>query len=181
MLQPLEITLASAALEATCREVPSCRVEGVEKVVQQLLSRTQGLSEAESMDLGNLLFNFSDVISLHGGDLGRTSVVRHKINTGQAPPIKQAPQRLPFHQREQVKKMLDDMLRQKIIEPASGPWSSPITLVPKKDGTPRFCVDYRRVNSLTRKDAHPLPRIDDTLDALTGAKWFSTIDLASGY
>jgi len=74
--------------------------------------------------------------------------------------------------------MLDDMLQQ---EPASGPGSSPIVLVPKKDGTPRFCVDYRRVNSLTRKDAHPLPRIDDTLDALSGAKQFSTIDLASGY
>lgn len=66
-------------------------------------------------------------------------------------------------------------------EPASGPGSSPIVLVPKKDGTPCFCVDYRRANSLTRKDAHPLPRIDGTLDALSGAKQFSTIDLASGY
>ncbi len=77
--------------------------------------------------------------------------------------------------------MLDDMLKQGIIKQASGPWSSPVVLVPKKDGTTRFCVDYRRVNNLTKKDAHPLPRIDETLDALTGAKWFSTIDLVSGY
>ena len=80
-----------------------------------------------------------------------------------------------------MKKLLDDMLERKIVEPTTGPWSSPTVLVTKKDGTPRFCVDYRRVNSLTRKDAHPLPRIDDTLDTLSGAKWFSTIDLASGY
>ena len=80
-----------------------------------------------------------------------------------------------------MRKLLDDMLEQKIVEPASGPWASPIVLVTNKDGTPRFCVDYRRINSLTKKDTHPLPRIDDTLDALSGSKWFSTIDLASGY
>jgi hypothetical protein len=68
-----------------------------------------------------------------------------------------------------------------VIKPAHGPWSSPIVLVKKKDGSSRFCIDFRRLNSVTRKDAHPLPRIDDTLDALAGAQWFSTIDLASGY
>ena len=77
--------------------------------------------------------------------------------------------------------MMDDMLNQDVIEPAHGPWSSPIVLVKKKDGSSRFCIDFRRLNSVTRKDAHPLPRIDDTLDALAGAQWFSTIDLASGY
>ena len=71
------------------------------------------------------------------------------------------------------------MLNQGIIEPAQG--SSPIVLVPKKDGSTRFCVDFWKVNSLTRRDAHPLPRIDETLDALSGAQWFTTLDLASGY
>ncbi|KRX61767.1 Retrovirus-related Pol polyprotein from transposon 17.6 [Trichinella sp. T9] len=73
------------------------------------------------------------------------------------------------------------MLRQDVVEPSSSPWASPIVLVRKKDGSCRFCVDYRQLNNLTRKDAHPLPRIDDTLDALAGAQWFSTLDLASGY
>ncbi|KRZ03458.1 Transposon Ty3-G Gag-Pol polyprotein [Trichinella pseudospiralis] len=73
------------------------------------------------------------------------------------------------------------MIHRDIIEPSCSPWASPIVLVNKKDGTCRFCVDYRQLNNVTQKDAHPLPRIDDTLDALSGAQWFSTLDLASGY
>ena len=77
--------------------------------------------------------------------------------------------------------MINDMLNHDVIEPAHGPWSSPVVLVKKKDGSSWFCIDFRCLNSVTRKDAHPLPHIDDTLDALSGAQWFSTIDLASGY
>ena len=66
--------------------------------------------------------------------------------------------------------MINDMLNQDVIELAHGPWSSPVFLVKKKDGSSRFCIDFRQLNSVTRKDAHPLPRIDDTLDALAGAQ-----------
>ena len=108
-------------------------------------------------------------------------MLKHKVNTGDAPPIHQQARRMPYHQRETVKKMLDDMLQQDVIEASSGPWSSPIVLARKKDGTLRFCVDFRRINDVTKKEVHPLPRIDETLDMLGGAKWFSTLDLASGY
>ena len=111
----------------------------------------------------------------------RTSLLRHTMNTGNAPPIHQQARRLPFHQRDVVQKMIHGMLEQGIIEPADGSWSSPIVLVKKQDGSFRFCVDYRRVNDITKKDVHPIPRIDDTIDTLAGARWFSTIDLASGY
>ena len=81
---------------------------------------------------------------------------------------------MPYHQRDS--KENDDMLQQDVIEASSGPWSFPIVLDRKKDGTLRFCVDFRRVNDVTKKEVHPLPRIDETLDMLDGAKWISTLD-----
>ena len=73
------------------------------------------------------------------------------------------------------------MLELGVIEPANGPWSSPMVLIKKKDGSVRFCVDYRRLNDVTVKDVYPLPRIDDVLDRLGGAKFFTTLDLYKGY
>ena len=73
------------------------------------------------------------------------------------------------------------LLERGLIEPANGAWSSPAVLVRKKDGTWRFCIDYRRLNAITQYDAYPLPRIDESLDALSGSKYFSTLDLVSGY
>ena len=73
------------------------------------------------------------------------------------------------------------MLQKGIIEPSNSPWSSPTVLVRKKDGSIRFCIDYRKLNHVIVKDSYPLPRIDDSLDALGNAKWFSTLDLTSGY
>ena len=73
------------------------------------------------------------------------------------------------------------MLEQGVVKPSSSPWSSPIVMVKKKDGSWRFCVDYRKLNSVTRQDAYPLPRIDATIDSLAGATYFTTLDLASGY
>ncbi|KRY38258.1 Retrovirus-related Pol polyprotein from transposon 17.6 [Trichinella spiralis] len=129
--------------------------------------------------LAAILREFSDVLSTSDEDLVRTSVVRHAIHTGDAKPVRCSPRRIPYHQRAQVEALLDEMLRRDVVEPSSSPWASPI--VKKKDGSCRFCVDYRQLNNFTRKDAHPLPRIDDTLDALVGAQWFSTLSRAIGY
>ena len=73
------------------------------------------------------------------------------------------------------------MLATGVIEPSTSSWASPVCLVKKKDGTFRFCVDYRRVNAVSKKDAYPIPDIQDVLDNLRGSKYFATIDLLSGY
>ena len=77
--------------------------------------------------------------------------------------------------------MIADMLSKGIIEPSTSACSSPVVLVKKRDGSTRFCIDFRKVNAVTIKDARPLPRIDDTLDSLGDASYFSTLDLASGF
>ncbi len=114
-------------------------------------------------------------------DLGQTGRIKHKVDTSTALPIRQQVRRIPHFRRQEAKKLLDDMLDKGIIRPSDSPWASPVVLVPKKDGSLRFCMDYRRVNAVTRKDAYPFPRVDDILDTLAGSRWFSTLDLLSGY
>ena len=109
------------------------------------------------------------------------SLAKHTIDTGDARPIKQTLRRQPFAHLETIDKQVQDMLKTGIIEPSQSPWVSNVVIVTKKDGSARFCVDYRRVNEVTRKDAYPLPRIETCLDALGGARYFSTFDLRSGY
>ena len=129
----------------------------------------------------NFLCEYQDVFARSSGDLGCSNTVQHRIDTGETQPIKQAPRRVPIHKRKVVKEEVDKMLDRGVIEPCEGPWASPIVLVTKKDGTTRFCVDFRRLNDVTRKDAYPLPRIEDNLDTLQGALYYSTLDLISGY
>lgn len=142
---------------------------------------SENLTESERGELKNLIVEFGDIFKEPEGPLGQTDLVLHEIDTGGEKPVKLPPRRLPQRQKEIIDKELDKMLRDNIIEPSESPWSSHICLVTKKDGSLRFCVDFRKLNQITRKDAYPLPRIDDTLDTLTNSKWFSTLDLASGY
>ncbi|GFX69652.1 retrovirus-related Pol polyprotein from transposon opus [Trichonephila clavipes] len=114
-------------------------------------------------------------------DFGRTRQTKHRIDTGEHPPIKQHPQRLPFAKQEEIQKLIKDMKNNDVIEPLSSPWAFLILLVRKKDGSTRFCVNYRRLNDVTKKDSYPLPRIDDTLDTLARYTWFSTLNIKSGY
>ena len=139
------------------------------------------LTESELDVLTSLLSEYSDIFATPGGPLGRTDLIRHKIDTGDAMPVRLPPRRLPPAQREIANQEIDKMLEQGVVEPSDSPWAAPIVLVRKKDGTTRFCVDYRKLNNVTRKDAFPIPHIGDTLDTLGGSQWFCTMDLASGY
>ena len=139
------------------------------------------LSPAETFQVKQMLIKFKDVFVGPDGNLGRTSIVKHQIDTGDHRPIKQAPRRLPLAQKQAAEQEIENMLEKGIIEPSESAWSSPIVLVTKKDKSVRFCVDYRKLNLCTKKDAYPLPNISDCLDSLSGSRYFSTLDLASGY
>ena len=97
-------------------------------------------------------------------------------------PIKQRPYRTSPECKHEIDRQVEDMLQKGIVQESVSPWSSPVVLVKKKDGgSLRFCVDFRRVNRVTRKDSFPMPLVSETLDALSGTKYFSTLDLKSGY
>ena len=98
-------------------------------------------------------------------ELGCTQDVAHTIDTGDHQPIRQPPRCVPFALRGKVEQMVE-MLRQGVIQPLKSPWASPVVLVAKKDGSNRFCIDYRKLNAVTKMDVYPLPRINDTLDLL---------------
>jgi len=94
--------------------------------------------------------------------------------------IKQTPRRIPSYLRREVDKIIEEMRHQGVIEKSCSPWTSAV-LVKKKDGTIRFCVDFRRLNAITKNDSYPIPRLDDMLDRLARNSWFFSLDLRSGY
>src|SRR5256884_523341 len=114
-------------------------------------------------------------------EVGRTNVVKHTIDTGDEKPIKQRARRLSVKEKELEKEHIEEMLKKGIIRKSKSSWASSIVFVQKKGGEMRFCVDYRKLNKITKKDNHPLPRIDEMLDKFEGSQWFSSIDLASAY
>ena len=114
-------------------------------------------------------------------ELGHTSLVKHKIDTQGCDPIRQRAYRHSPKQRKVAQEIIDELLENKLIRLSMSPWAAPIVLVQKKTGDVRLCVDFRKLNAITKKDSFPLPRIDDVLDLLQGQQYFSTLDLASGY
>ncbi|MES9880251.1 MAG: RNase H-like domain-containing protein [Sedimenticola sp.] len=139
------------------------------------------LQPDQQSKLEGLIREYADTFSRGPNDLGRTDKIHHQIRTGDATPIKQTTRRVPIHKRDEVRRLVGEMSDQGIIRPSSSPWGSPIVLAQKKDGSTRFCIDFRKVNEVTKSDAYPIPRIDETLESLAGSKYFSTLDLASGY
>ncbi len=167
----------------TCPEKRAIqKLDGAEQVKEVLLN---GIPEDVSAEvkgrLGKLLDEYQDVFSLNERDLGKTTISKHRIDTGNSPPVRQPLRRQPFAYRAVIDEQLEQMMKEDLIEPTRSEWASNVVLVRKKDGTMRFCIDYRGLNEKTKKDSYPLPRVDECLDALTGASWFSTLDLRSGY
>ena len=156
---------------------------------QQTLFEKLDLSGLESWDAKvakqarSLLAEYHDLFSLEKNEIRHTKVAEHVIEhkDPDAAPFKEWFRRILPPQVDEVREHLKLMLDTRAIRPSNSPWCNAVMLVRKKDGALRFCIDFRRLNSLTKKDSHPLPRICETLDSLVGAAYFSTFDFTLGF
>ena len=155
--------------------------ERQQECISELIRETDYriLAADKEKKLSGLLKEFSDTLSVDEYDIGQTGVIEH--HTGQHSAIGQALRRHPPPHLQAIREQTEVMLKQKIIGPSISGWTSNGVLVRKKDNTLRFCVDYRWLNEVSQKDTDLQPRIDACLDAMNGARWFSTFDLRSGY
>ena len=173
-LDPAQVCAAQNEVTASAQGPGSTLLGMVDNV-------DKSVGDEDRRRLVSLLTEFSSAFSKDENDLGWTDIITHAIDTGDSRPVRQPLRRHPPAHMVAIQEHVSNMLQQGVIQPAKSPWASNLVLVKKKDGSLRCCVDYRQLNSLTRKDAYPLPRTDMCLDAMSGARWFSTFDLRSSY
>ena len=152
---------------------------GAEEEITERINPELPLENKNKMN--SMLLTHRDCFARGSEDLGHCKTLSHAINTGEVKPIHQAPYPSAFKQRAIIQDQVDDMLKNGVIEPSHSPWSSPVILVKKKDGSFRFCADYRKLNNITVKDVYPLPRIDDALSRLAQTQFYSIMDMQSGF
>jgi hypothetical protein len=149
-------------------------------------SKLVHLSPADQKVMESVLYRYAHVFhDEEPNDFKGTGVVQHKIETGDALPIRKAPYRVPFALRQEVDNQIQDMLRKGVIRESNSPWSAPVVLVPKKSAQRqpkyRLCVDYRLLNKVTKFDNYPLPKFEETTSTLAGSRLFTVLDCYAGF
>ena len=136
----------------------------------------EDLSPAQKQDLDDIVMQHRDVFSeFHG----RTSAAHHAIRTAPGVTVRVPPYRVPEARRNAIQEEVGRMLRLRVIEESRSAWSSPVILVPKPEGTFRFCNDFRRLNEVSEFDAYPMPKVDELIEP--GTRYLTTLDLTKGY
>ena len=172
---PLVVHLTRTAAETTTKAPKGWVLEALD---------LQGLKEwpeSEQKQARELLLKWEHLFAHSDLDLGKTALIKHKIRLTEQTPFKERYRCIPPHMYEDVRAHIQEMLDIGAICKLHSPWVSAVVLVQKKDGGLRFCIDLRKLNEQTIKDAYSLPQIDETLDSLQGSQWFSSLDLKSGY
>ena len=186
-VKPIDVTPGNAPVEVRhTRQGDTPSDGGAETVslppeLEEMIAECVNLGPADTILFKDVVRRFRKLFALKGEPLGRTHVTLHDVDTGDAKPIKCRARRTPIGLRDEAMKEEARMLEQGVIEPSESPWASPVVLVRKKDDSLRYCVDYRKLNKVTKKDSYPLPNMQECLDSLGQAKYFSTMDLCSGY
>ena len=141
----------------------------------------KNLNSEEKVELSKLLKNYEDVFASTDFDLGNLNAIQHAIETGDAKPIKLRMRRTPLGFADEEKALLDKMLKAGVIQESTSDWAAAPVLIRKRDGSVRWCIDYRALNQVTTKDVFPLPLVHDCIDTLAGNIWFSKLDANSAY
>ena len=139
------------------------------------------LTHEQQACLINVIYDHTEVFSLFDGDLGFCDVLKHSIPTTTDKPVYLPHRQIPVQLQSEVRKCLDNWLKQGIIRPSKSPYASQVVIVRKKTGEIRLCVDFRKLNAISIHDSFPLPRVEEALQAIQAAVWFSSFDLAQGY
>ena len=144
-------------------------------------SSAENLSPEQAESVKGLLLKYAHIFSKTKSDLGNCDIIPHRINTGLSPPIRLPPRRVPLAIKEAVETEVQRLIDTNLVTKSKSAWAFPPVPIKKKDGSIRICVDYRKLNEVTLPDSYPLPRVQDCLDALEGASWFSVLDCTSGF
>ena len=178
-LHPVQSTLQSGVPNVNMTDIDTKVPEHLEDLYNRSCTNIE--EDHLKVKLATLLNKHKDAFARNKTDLGTCAVIKHSINTEHTVPIRQPLRRTPQGFENEEEQYLQDQLENGVIQPSASAWASPVVLVRKKDNTVRWCIDYRKLNSATKRDAYPLPRIDSCLDCLSSARIFSTLDLQSGY
>ena len=150
--------------------------------LEEKLKFGKEMTEDERRELKELILEYIEIIEYDEKKKANIKKYEHGIEIKEGiEPIKQVQYKETDEKRKIVRNEVEEMLKQNVIRKSKSPWSSPVTLVKKKGGEWRFCIDFRKVNSVTKKDSYPIPRIDEMLDRYRESSWFTSIDLAAGY
>jgi len=156
--------------------------ESLPQHIQDLFVKSKkNLTWEQSQKLAELLLYFQDIFAKDELDIGHFTKIKHRIDTGHTTPVRERLRRAPIGFEKEEEVHLQDLLKKKIIQPSTSEWAAAPVLIRKKCGSLRYCIDYRKLNSLTKRDAFPLPRIESCLDTLKGTQFMSCLDMASRY
>ena len=156
-------------------------VSAAAQLPDQIDLTDSNITEEEKEKLKDFLIKWKGIFSKDITDLGKCNLVKHQIKLTDDQPFKEPHRRIPPALFQEVREHLREMIEAGAIRPSESPYSSNVVIVRKKDGSIRFCVDFRKLNNKTIKDAYALPRVEDTLHLLAGARYFTKLDLRSGY
>ena len=180
LLKP--VATVATVTNSTARTYEDMSVDDLPEHLREMArNASEGLSVEQCRQMCGMINENKDVFVGSDGKLGRTSVAKHSVVLNDDIPVRSRPYRPPLSQRKLIEEEIENMLENDVIEASDSPYASPVVLVTKKDGSPRFCVDYRALNQKISRSSWPIPNISDCLDTLSGSTWFSTLDLASAY